>query len=387
MSSMQMTSRQRLLAALNHREPDRVPIDLGGTPTSTISASALENLKSHLGLHSPNRLMSPIFLTAYPDDELVQRFGVDVKMVAASPPSAFQLKTTPQGRIVDEWGVVYQKHEEAQTHFVVEAESPLHRATSKGDIENYPWPDPSDPSRVRGLGEIARAFRKEGYGVVVNTPLMVMTQTEWMRGLEQFMMDTVLNRELLEYLMDKILEIQTEMTRILLKEVGPFADVVVTGDDLSHQGGLTYFPEMYRRLFKPRHGVIVRFLKQHAPDAKILYHCCGAAEPLLPDLIEIGVDAYNPVQVSAKGMDDTKKLKARYGRDLTFWGGVDTQRVLPFGTPEEVRAEVRRRIEDLAPGGGFVLAAVHNLRPEVKPENIVALFETALEYGKYPEKK
>ena len=197
---MQMTSRQRLLTALNHREPDRVPIDLGGTPTSTISGSALENLKAHLGITSPTRLMSPIFLTAYPDDEVIQRFGVDVKMVAASPPSGFELKTTPQGRIVDEWGVVYQKHEEAQTHFVVEAESPLHRATSKSDIENYPWPDPSDPSRVRGLGEIARRFRQEGYGVVVNTPLMVMTQTEWMRGLEQFMMDTVLNRELLEYL-------------------------------------------------------------------------------------------------------------------------------------------------------------------------------------------
>jgi uroporphyrinogen decarboxylase len=376
-----------LLAALNHREPDRVPIDLGGTPTSTISASALENLKAHLGVHSPNRLMSPIFLTAYPDDEVIQRFGIDVKMVAANQPSGFELKTTSQGRIVDEWGVVYQKHEEAQTHFVVESESPLHRATSKSDIKNYPWPDPSDPSRVRGLGEIARGFRKEGYGVVVNTPLMVMTQAEWMRGLEQFMMDTVLNRELLEYLMDKILEIQTEMTRLLLQEVGPYADVVVTGDDLSHQGGLTYSPEMYRRLFKPRHRAIVRFLKKHAGKAKVLYHCCGAAEPLLGDLIEIGVDAYNPVQVSAKGMDDTKKLKALYGRDLTFWGGIDTQRVLPFGTREEVQAEVTRRIEELAPGGGFVLAAVHNLRPEVKPENIVALFETALEYGKYSDKE
>ena len=187
--------------------------------------------------------------------------------------------------------------------------------------------------------------------------------------------------------MDKILEIQTEMTRLLLQEVGPYADVVVTGDDLSHQGGLTYSPEMYRRLFKPRHRAVVRFLKKHAGEAKVLYHCCGAAEPLLGDLIEIGVDAYNPVQVSAKGMDDTKKLKALYGRDLTFWGGIDTQRVLPFGTREEVRAEVTRRIEDLAPGGGFVLAAVHNLRPEVKPENIVALFETALEYGKYSDKK
>jgi uroporphyrinogen decarboxylase len=204
-----------------------------------------------------------------------------------------------------------------------------------------------------------------------------------MRGLEQFLVDTVLNRPFLEYLMDKILEILLEMTHHLLEEVDPYVDVVAIGDDLSHQGGLTYSPDMYRRLLKPRHKAILRFLKEHAGEAKILYHCCGAAEPLLRDLIEIGVDAYNPVQVSALGMDDTKKLKALYGRDLTFWGGIDTQRVLPFGTPREVRAEVRRRIEDLAPGGGFVLAAVHNLRPEVKPENICALFEAALEYGRY----
>ena len=379
-----MNSRERLRTALNHREPDRVPIDLGGTTTSTISAVALENLKVHLNIRSETRLMSPIFLTAYPDDQLIQRFGVDVKIVTANPPAGSQLKTTPEGRIVDEWGVVYQKHEEAQTHFVVETEAPFHRVTSREEIERYPWPDPSDPSRYRGLKEFARRYQQEGFGVILNTPLMVMTQTEWMRGLEQFMMDTMLNTALLEYMMDKILEIQMEMTRLLLEEVDPYVDVVVIGDDLSHQGGLTYSPDMYRKLFKPRHRAIMRFLKEHAgEEVKILYHCCGAAEPLLGDLIELGVDAYNPVQVSAKGMDDTKKLKALYGRDLTFWGGIDTQRVLPFGTPEEVKAEVRRRIEDLSPNGGFVLAAVHNIRPEVKPENICAIYEAALEYGKY----
>jgi uroporphyrinogen decarboxylase len=378
-----MNSRERLWVALNHREPDRVPIDLGGTTTSTISASALENLKSHLGICSEARLMSPIFLTAYPDDQLIQRFGVDVKMVTPNPPASFQWQTTTEGRIVDEWGVVYQKHEEAQTHFVVEREAPLHRVTSKEEIERYPWPDPADPSRVRGLKEVARRYQQEGYGVILNSPLMVMTHTQWMRGLEQFMMDTVLNTALLEYMMDKILEIQMEMARHLLEEVDPYFDVVVIGDDLSHQGGLMYSPDMYRKLFKPRHRAIMRFLKEHAGEAKILYHCCGAAEPLLGDLIELGVDAFNPVQVSAKGMEDTKKLKALYGRDLTFWGGIDTQKVLPFGTPEEVKAEVRRRIEDLAENGGFVLAAVHNIRPEVKPENICALYEAALEYGRY----
>ena len=326
--------------------------------------------------------MSPIFQTAYPDEEIARRFGVDVKMVAARPAEGFQLRITPEGRLVDEWGVVYQWHEEAQTHFVVEEEAPLHRATLNEEIDRYPWPDPSDPSRVRGLRTVARRLQEEGYGVVLNTPLMVMTYAQWMRGLVQFMTDAAIDPRFLEYLMDKILEILLEMTRHLLEEVSPYLDVVVIGDDLSHQGGLTYSLDMYRRLFKPRHRQIVRFLKERAPEAKILYHCCGAAEPVLHDLIEIGIDAINPVQVSAKGMGDTTKLKSDYGRELTFWGGIDTQRVLPFEGPEEVRTEVRRRIEDLARDGGFVLAAVHNIRPEVKPENICAMFDAAQEYGR-----
>lgn len=380
-----MTSRERLLAALNHREPDRVPIDLGGTGTSTISLGALEKLKSHLGIHSETRLMSSIFQTAYPDDEIIERFGIDVKMVVANPPATFKPKTaTPRnGRIVDEWGVVYQRNETAQNYFIVESEAPLHRATLKEEIEHHPWPDPSDPSRVAGLMKIAETYRREGFGVVLQTPLCIMTYTQWMRGLGQFMLDTILNQPFLEYLMDKIMEIQMEMTRHLLEEVGEYADVVVMGDDLSHQQGLTYSPDMYRKLFKPRHKKIIRFLKDRTPEAKILYHCCGAVEPLLRDLIELGVDAINPVQVGAAGMNDTRKLKALYGRDLTFWGGIDTQRTLPFGTPEEVRAEVRRRTEDLAGNGGFVLAAVQNIRPEVKPENICAMFEAALEFGSY----
>ena len=380
-----MKPRERVLVALNHREPDRVPIDLGGTPTSTISVRAHEKLKAHLGIQSPARMMSPIFLTAYPDEEIVRRFGIDVKMVAPNAPSGFELHPTPAGKIVDEWGVVYQWNEEAQTHFVVEREAPLHRVITPEEVAKHPWPDPTDPSRYRGLKETARRYQEEGYAVVVSAPLMVMTQAQGMRGLEQFMTDTVLNPSLLEYLMDKVLEIQLEMSRRLLDEIDPYMDVIVMGDDLSHQGGLTYSPDMYRRLFKPRHRKIMRVLKEEFGDAKVLYHCCGGAEPILGDLIDLGIDALNPVQVSAKGMGDTKKLKAQYGRHLTFWGGIDTQRILPFATPAEVKDEVRRRIEDLAPGGGFILGVVHNIRPEIKPENICALYEAALEYGRYAQ--
>lgn len=380
-----MRSRERLLAALNHREADRIPIDLGGTPTSTISLKALENLKNYLGINEETHLLSSIFLTAFPGNEVLRRFGADVRLIVMNPPSKFELRATMDGKVVDEWGVCYQKHEEAQTHFVVEQEAPLHRVTSKEEIGKYPWPDPADPSRYKGLRGMAMQYRREGWGIIVNTPFQVMTQTAWMRGLEQFIVDTALNSSLIEYIMDTILEIQMEMSRLLLQEVGEYADVVTMGDDLAHQGGLTYSPDMYRKLFKSRHRAIVDFLKKNAGQAKILYHCCGSIEPLLKDLIELGVDALNPVQVSAKGMEDTKRLKSLYGQDLTFWGAIDTQRVLPFGSPMEVKMEVRRRIEDLSEGGGFVLAAVHNIRPEVKPENVCALFEAALEYGRYSQ--
>jgi uroporphyrinogen decarboxylase len=379
-----MNSRDRLLLALNHKEADRVPVDLGGTSTSAISLTALRNLNAHLGFRSEVRAMPPLSMTAYPGEDLIKRFSLDVRSIAGKPPAGFKPEAMSGGKVRDEWGIVYRKHEIAETHFIVESEAPLRCAVSKDEIDHYPWPDPSDPSRVEGLREAVQSYRTNGFGVAVNTSLMVMTQTQWLRGLEQFMIDTALNTKLLEYMMDKVLEIMFEMAHRLLEQVGDSADVVIMGDDLSHQGGLTYSPEMYRRIFKPRHRQIIDFLKAHARNAKILYHCCGGIEPLIRDLMEIGVDAVNPVQVSAKRMEDTRKLKSLYGRDLTFWGGIDTQRVLPFGTPQQVRAEVKRRIEDLAPGGGYVLAAVHNIRPEVPPENVCALFDAATEFGQYP---
>ena len=198
------------------------------------------------------------------------------------------------------------------------------------------------------------------------------------------MADARMNRPLVEYLMDKILDTVTEMARLLLEEVEEYADLVVFGDDLCDPGGLEVSTEMYRRLLRPRHRAIMRFLKEHAGEAKILYPGCGAAEGILQDLIDLGVDACMTAQGSAGGRDEARRLKARYGRQLTLWGGVDAGGVLSSGTPEEVKAEVRRRVEDLAPGGGFVLAPVSHIGARTKPENIIALYEAALEYGAYP---
>jgi uroporphyrinogen decarboxylase len=182
-------------------------------------------------------------------------------------------------------------------------------------------------------------------------------------------------------LLDKALEIQLGVCRQVLRALGDNVDVLVFADDLGTQDNLQISPKMYRSIIKPRQKALFEAVRELS-SAKLLFHSDGAIADIIPDLIEIGVDAINPVQPTCRGMD-TAVLKRRYGEVLSFWGSIDTQHVLPFGTPQEVEDEVKRRIDDLAPGGGFVLAAVHNIQPEVPPENVVAMFETALEYGRY----
>lgn len=322
-------------------------------------------------------------MLAVPDEQVLERFNVDIRLVTPEKPDAFKALTTDAGeeKKIDEWGVVYQKDEFAQTHFIVTSESPLRKAASIQDIKSHKWPQIPTTMNYAGLREQAKQHHENGFGVVLSTPLLVMTLAQSLRGQVQFLEDTVVNQKLLCYLLDTLLEMQLEKARLLISEVSPYVDVVTMGDDLSHQTSLFYHPDQYRKLFKPLHRKIAAFLKSEANEAKILYHCCGAVEPLIKDLIEIGVEALNPVQVNAKGMEDTKKLKALYGKDLVFWGGIDTQQVLPFGSPEDVQHEVRRRIDDLSTDGGYIMAAVHNIRPEVSPENICSMFDTAMEYG------
>jgi uroporphyrinogen decarboxylase len=196
------------------------------------------------------------------------------------------------------------------------------------------------------------------------------------------MMAMVLDRPFAERLLDGILDLYLELVDRYLGAVGDHIDVFAFGDDICGQDGWLISPELYTTLVKPRQRRLFDAVRART-RAKVFYHGCGAVFDLIPHLIDIGVDVLNPVQVSARGMD-TRRLKAAYGKDITFWGGgVDTQRVLPFGTPQQVRDEVRRRIDDLAPGGGFVFSAVHNIQALVPPENVVAAFDEAFEYGRY----
>ena len=376
-----LTPRERVLRALNHEEVDRVPIDFGSSFASTITLPAYERLKDRLAVKHESRLMRLTSQTVVVDEEVLRHFNVDTRALLLGSPERSAEHWNPDGTYVDEWGITWRRPEGGFYYDMVK--SPLAGPISLEDIERYPWPDPHAPGRLYGLRERAEELHNAGYFTILNFPLGFIHMTQFLRGFEDWFSDLLLNPELAGALMDKVIDINLGIGGDALKVVGDLVDAVFVADDVAMQNGLMMSAELYRRLIKPRQKRVYDYIKAHS-RAKIIYHSCGAVEPLINDFIEIGVDALNPVQVSAKGMD-TARLKELYGDRITFWGGgCDTQHVLPHGRPEDVRAEVRRRVKDLAPGGGFVFCAVHNIQADVPAENICAMFEAAQEYGRYP---
>jgi uroporphyrinogen decarboxylase len=279
---------------------------------------------------------------------------------------------------VDEWGVTWTKPD--QGHFI-NTDGPFYRLVdpTPKDLERFPWPDPDDLGRYRGLRERARFLHETtDHAVVLNLWVGLVHVAEFMRGFGQWLEDLLVNPAFAEALMERIADFWVRGTERALAEAGEFVDVVAVVEDLGTQQGPLIRPEVYRRLIKPHHERMMGAVKKHGK--RLFLHSCGAVSAFIPDFIEMGVYALNPVQVSASGMD-TRKLKSEFGHDLSFWGAIDTGKVLPYGTPEDVRAEVRRRIDDLASNGGYILAAVHNIQSEVPPQNVVAMYEAALGYG------
>jgi uroporphyrinogen decarboxylase len=247
------------------------------------------------------------------------------------------------------------------------------------------WPDPLDPGRWRGLRERCLAARATGRAVSVFSVFGcgLFEQPPRIMPMEEFYMGIARDPHFGDVVLGKLFELYSASTERLLREVGDIVDVWVHWDDLGGQQGLLVNPAWYRKHLKPLHRQLFDQVKEGSA-AKIFFHSCGAVRAVIPDLIEVGVDALNPIQVSARGMEDTAALKRDFGRDLTFWGGaVDAQSTLAYGTPEQVAEEARRHIDDLAPGGGYVFASIHNIQCGVPPANIVAMFDTCYEYGVY----
>ena len=375
----EMTSRERVTAALRHEEPDRVPLDIGGSNCSTLSIGACERLEKHLGIPTPARAMSEIWRVADLDEEILQLLGTDVRLVAVRGPGSWTPPPSKPGTHIDEWGIKWRRAPHALGYYWEMVEAPLANA-KVSDLDSYPWPDPLDPGRYDGLvEEVQRLYGSTPYALMGDPGFkQFLERAMWLRGGEQMLMDLVLNPEFVHALMEKLLEINVAATRRFLEITGPYLLVVRTADDLASQDSPLISPRVYREMVKPYHKQYYQFIRQYT-DAKILLHCCGNPVPLLDDLIDAGVDIWRTVQL--RGIQDHHELKSRYGDRLSFWGGIDVQQVLPSGTPAEVREEVHARILEFAPGGGYVAAATHNMQADVPPENVLAMAEAVRELG------
>jgi len=382
-----MTSRQRMQCAMNHESPDRVPIDLGGFQTG-IHRLAYAELIRHLGLAETETILDPVQQLAQPSETVLERFHVDVRYIVAHGPDSFTggiEQNTRDGRLwhdlTDEFGVVWSMPDD-QMLFMDPSHHPLAEATI-ADLDNYPFPNGDDPSRFTGVREHAETMRQEtSYALSTGIGGVVYEYCWYLRGLERWFMDMLDEPAFCEALLDRVLAYWLEYYTHFMAAVGDLVDVVMIGDDLASQPGPLFSPDFYRAVVKPRQKKLVTHIRS-LTGAKIWYHTCGGCSQLLDDLIDNGVDIINPVQISAAGMDPGD-LKARFGERLVFWGGgCDSQHVLPFSSTDEVRQHVRENVRAFMPGGGYVFNNVHNIQYGVPPENVVAMFDAAYEFGFY----
>jgi uroporphyrinogen decarboxylase len=378
-----MNSKERVIAALNHEEPDRVPLDLGGWVT-TISQIAYNNLLKELGINRTREVFDWLRQNVAPEEDVLERLGVDTRYVHPGEPDSWKFapEATDNGlALKDEWGCGFVKQESSLYYNLME--SPL-RDGSLEDLENYPWPDPRDPGYIRGVAEKAKKLADEGeYAVIGNFAWETWFERAWkLIGMDKFYMDFMMNPEFIHVLLDKTLSLHLEFLDHVLPECGQYLDVVIQGGDLGGQQTTLMSPQHYREFIKPRQARAIELIRNHT-SAKVFYHTCGAVSSLIPDFIEIGVDILNPVQVRANGMD-AEKLKKEFGGQIAFWGGIDSQHVLPRGSVQDVEKEVAHLVRAMAPGGGLVACAVHNIQADVPPKNVLALFDSVRKMGVYP---
>ena len=385
-----MNSRERVLTALNHREPDRVPFDMGGTIVTGINVKAYTALRDYLGLPRIEPIIVDVVQQlAQVDDDVLDRLGVDVENVAPRSSASYkiEIKEMEDGNYTyfyDEYGIGWRMPKVGGLYYDM-FDHPLRGDIDESDVDCYVLPDPKDPARFAGLREAAeRVIEEEKRALVVgNLSAGIFEMYLWTRGFMKGYADFIGRPALSQKIMHRFMDLQLAYWEKMFDVLGDMIDIVQLADDFAGQNDMLISPSSYRRYIKPLHKELFDFIRSRS-SAKIFLHSCGSIRKVIPDLIEIGLDIINPVQVSAAGMDSAE-LKREYGKDLTFWGGgVDTQRAFDENhTPAEVSEDVKRRITDLMPGGGFVFATVHNIQHNVPPENIMAMWETLQEYGIY----
>ncbi len=387
---MSMTSRERVLAVLNHEVPDRVPIILGVSNATGVKMTPYKGLKEVLGISAPDDYLYdwPELGSAKIDEETMRRLHSDVRGVLDRFPKKVykrNRKREPHSPCIDDWGT---GQIEIEPGVWFPGYHPLADATTVEQLENYQgWPDMDDPSRFIHVADEAKKLAEENEYAIMATPWLMFPfeRAFAMQGMDKFLLNMAMYPDFAEALLRKNLSLCKQLMENFLTEIGDNIDIIKIGDDLGAQNRLMISPKMYRKLLKPIHAELIRHIKKFT-KAKIFFHTDGDVFDLIDDFIEIGVDILNPIQTSAGKMANLEELKERYGKDLIFCGAVDTQHVLPHGTPKEVRQEMRRVINILGNDGGYMVASVHTIMHEVPPENILAMVDAVEEFGHYPLK-
>ena len=398
-----MTSRERILKAINHQETDRIPRDLGGTESSGMTAYALHNLQDYLGIHSYPKIFEPYQFVGYIENEIRERFKIDTVNLTLGPkkwveretpwgfkvllPEKWNEETDPDGATVvrDANGTIIARRPPGGFYFDP-VNPPLQNVMDVSEIVNYKdviysfdlpsFVDETDDD----IRNRARSLHEDGSCVVLNLCCHILAAGQLLRGYENFMVDLLTDEKMVRKLLDLLIEGYLRRVDWLGPLLKDKVDVVLLNDDLGTQNGPMLSPDTYRKMIKPYQKELFGYIKK-VFEKPILFHSCGAVREFIPDLIEIGVDALNPVQLSANGMQ-LEDLKRDFGKDITFWGGgVDTQSVLNRETPDKVKDSVKRNVDILAAGGAFVFCQVHNIQPDVPPENVIAMYEALDEIG------
>jgi uroporphyrinogen decarboxylase len=375
-----MNSRERVLMALHHEQPDRPPLVMGVSNATSLRMGAYRKLKQHLGIQAEDLFLYdwPMLGTARVDEETLQRLEVDVRGVWDCLPQSNREQIDllqPRHRFYDSWGI---GQDEVSPGEWIPTTNPLGGTITLDDVDRYSWPDMDDPTRVKGVNEAAVQLAQAGEYAVMGTPwlLFPLERAIQLRGMEAFLLDLAQEPDLALALLEKTTALCKRLMGRFLAEAGDALDLVKIGDDLGTQNSLLVSPGMYRRYIKPFHADYIGFIKAHT-KAKVFFHSDGDIFPLLDDLAEIGVDVLNPIQASGK-MANLEELKRRYGKELVFCGGIDTQHLLPEASPEQVAAEVRRVSGILGKGSGYLRAAVHTIMDNVPPENVLQLANSTL---------
>ena len=378
-----MTPRQRVAATLSHKEPDRVPVTLGGS-ANHLTEQRYQLLRDHFGFQDAPRRTLVGFYTTPDYNPLLDHLRTDFRFIHIRPPQGFIANPVGPGfqEFVDEWGL---KHRLVSGYYDL-AGAPLAKDLSISAIEKFPWPDPYDPARLAGLKEeVEQLYYHTSYAIAAHRPVYgnLWEMTRLMVGMENALLLTVTDTKLFDYLVGKLAEVLDGFYDAFLGVVGPYVQIVEIADDYGTNVGPMFNPKVYAQFLKPRYRNTIDLIKRRAPQAKVMLHCDGAIRKFMPDLIESGFEVLNPIEAHLPGMDPVG-LKQDFGKDMTFQGGVDVKRILTQGSIEDVRREVRLRIEQMGQDGGYILAPAHNFGNDIPLENMLAFFEAGQELGFYP---